>query len=72
LRAARERRGWSREVLAVQSGVSWSAIAQMESGRRKDVRLSTLTALSDALGVTVDYLAGRGGKPRHALFDHRL
>jgi transcriptional regulator with XRE-family HTH domain len=56
LRAARERLGWSREGLAFHSGVSWSAIAQIESGRRQNVRLSTLSALADALGVSVDYL----------------
>jgi transcriptional regulator with XRE-family HTH domain len=50
------RRGWSREELAVHSGLSWSAIAQVESGRRKNVRPQTLAALAEALGVTIDYL----------------
>jgi transcriptional regulator with XRE-family HTH domain len=58
LRAARERLGWSREALAYRSGVSWSAIAQIESGRRRDVRLSSLAALAHALSVSVDYLIG--------------
>ncbi|MDQ1614713.1 MAG: hypothetical protein QOJ60_652 [Actinomycetota bacterium] len=58
LRAARVRAGWSREALAYHSGVSGAAIAQIESGRRKDLRLTTLAALSGALGVSVDYLAG--------------
>jgi transcriptional regulator with XRE-family HTH domain len=44
--------------LAYHSGVSWSAIAQIESGRRQDVRLSSLSALAEALGVSVDYLIG--------------
>ena len=56
VRASRERLGWNREALAFHSGISWSAIAQVESGRRTNLRPSTLTALSDALGVTVDYL----------------
>ena len=51
LKAARARAGWSREALAYHSGVSWSAIAQIESGRRNDVRLSSLSALAEALGV---------------------
>jgi transcriptional regulator with XRE-family HTH domain len=38
--------------------VSWSAIAQIESGRRKDVRLSSLLALADALQISVDHLVG--------------
>lgn len=56
LRAARERLGWTREELAVHSGISWSAIAQVESGRRTNLRPNTLSALSGALGVTIDYL----------------
>ena len=73
MRAARARLGWSRETLAHHSGVSWSAIAQIESGRRKDVRLSSLSALADALEVSVDYLIGTTaamGRPR--LLEHRI
>jgi transcriptional regulator with XRE-family HTH domain len=73
LKAARQRLGWSREVLAYHSGVSWSAISQIESGRRKDVRLTSLSALADALGVSVDYLIGSaaaGTTPQ--LFEHRV
>ena len=70
LRAARERLGWSREALAYHSGVSWSAIAQIESGRRKDVRLSSLSALATALQVSVDYLIGSSAAPQ--LFEHRV
>ena len=72
LRAARERVGWSREALAYHSGVSWSAIAQIESGRRRDVRLSSLAALADALSVTVDYLIGKGGAGMPPLLWHSL
>ena len=60
LRAARELRGWTREALAYHAGVSWAAIAQIESGRRTDVRLNTLAALASALGVSVDHLMGDG------------
>ena len=72
LRAARARRGWSREALAFHSGVSWSAIAQIESGRRKDVRLSSLSALANALGVSVDYLIGSEAMVDPRLFEHRV
>jgi transcriptional regulator with XRE-family HTH domain len=61
LTAARRHLGWSREAVAFKSGLSWSAIAQIESGRRTNVRPTTLYVLADALGVTVDYLLGRGG-----------
>jgi transcriptional regulator with XRE-family HTH domain len=72
LKAARERLGWSRETLAHHSGVSWSAIAQIESGRRKDVRSTTLSALADALGVSVDYLIGSATATAPRLLEHRL
>jgi transcriptional regulator with XRE-family HTH domain len=72
LRAARARLGWSRETLAFHSGVSWSAIAQIESGRRKDVRLSSLSALADALGVSSDYLIGTAAAIGPQLLEHRV
>jgi transcriptional regulator with XRE-family HTH domain len=72
LKAARARTGWSREALAYHSGVSWSAIAQIESGRRNDVRLSSLSALAEALGVSVDYLIGTTATLSPHLFEHRL
>jgi len=72
LKAARARLGWSRETLAHHSGVSWSAIAQIESGRRKDVRLSSLSAFARALGVSVDYLIGSATATAPRLLEHRL
>jgi transcriptional regulator with XRE-family HTH domain len=62
VRAARERLGWSREALAYQAGLSWSAIEQIESGRRRNARPDTLEALSRVLSVTIDYLV-HGGQP---------
>jgi transcriptional regulator with XRE-family HTH domain len=72
VKAARERLGWSRETLAHHSGVSWSAIAQIESGRRKDVRATTLAPLAEALGVSVDYLIGSATAMPRRLLEHRL
>jgi transcriptional regulator with XRE-family HTH domain len=73
VRAARRRRGWTREALAFHSGLSGSAIAQIESGRRSSLRPASLMALATALDVSVDYLLGRvsaagGSSP----FKHRL
>jgi transcriptional regulator with XRE-family HTH domain len=56
VRGARHRRGWSRETLAHHSGLSWSAISQIETGRRADIRLSSLAALASALDISLDYL----------------
>jgi transcriptional regulator with XRE-family HTH domain len=73
LRAARTRAGWSREALAYHSGVSWSAIAQIESGRRKDIRLTSLSALADALEVSVDHLIGTAAAATPPqLFEHQV
>jgi transcriptional regulator with XRE-family HTH domain len=71
VRAARERRGWSREELAVRSGLSWAAITQIESGRRCDVRISSLSALAGALDVGMDFLVEGPGASPSALLDHR-
>jgi transcriptional regulator with XRE-family HTH domain len=70
VRAARERLGWSREELAVHSAISWSAISQVESGRRANLRPRTLAALAGALGVTIDYLV-RGGPAGPAMVRHQ-
>lgn len=71
VRAARRRLGWSREALAFHAGISWSAISQLESGRRRNLRPSTLAALAGALGVTLDYLvSGQPGTP--TMLEHRM
>jgi transcriptional regulator with XRE-family HTH domain len=67
VRAARERLGWTREALAFHAGVSVAAIAQVETGRRTNIRPSTLAPLAGALAVSTDYLVdGRPG-PRTML-----
>jgi transcriptional regulator with XRE-family HTH domain len=58
----------SRELLAVKSGLSWSAIAQIEAGRRPNPRAETIAALSRGLGVTTDYLLGA---PTPSLLSHQ-
>ncbi|MDX6721193.1 MAG: hypothetical protein QOJ63_3447 [Solirubrobacteraceae bacterium] len=69
VQAARERLGWSREALAFHAEISWSAIAQVETGRRTNLRPSTLVALSRALGVSIDYLVD-GGLSRPTMLEH--
>ena len=72
LKSARERMGWSREALAYHSGLSWSAIAQIESGRRQEIRVSSLVALASALGVSVDYLVGGAATVSPHLLGHKV
>jgi transcriptional regulator with XRE-family HTH domain len=69
VRAARERLGWTREALAFHADVSWSAISQVEAGRRTNLRPSTLAALSRALGISIDYLVG-GGLGSATMLEH--
>lgn len=71
VRASRQRRGWSRETLAHHAGISWSAIAQIESGRRTDIRLSSLFAIARALGVSVDHLIGPAAMNPPRMLDHQ-
>jgi transcriptional regulator with XRE-family HTH domain len=68
--AARQRLGWNREALAFHSGISWSGIAQIESGRRRNLRPDTLSALAGALGVTIDYLVA-AGPASPPMLDHK-
>jgi transcriptional regulator with XRE-family HTH domain len=69
VRASRARLGLTREELAVRSGLSWSAIAQVESGRRASPRPATLAALARALGVSIDYLV-QGGPVTAPMLNH--
>jgi transcriptional regulator with XRE-family HTH domain len=56
VRQARERAGLSQQALAVRAGLSLSALVKIEGGRNEDPRLSTVRALSAALGVAIDDL----------------
>ena len=72
LKSARQRLGWSRETLAHHSGLSGAAITQIESGRRQEIRASSLIALAAALGVSVDYLVGGSATVAPSLLKHRV
>lgn len=57
-------RGWSRERLAAEAGVSLATVWRLENGRYP--RVEHLVAVADALEVSVDQLLGRsfsGGRP---------
>ncbi|HUZ29654.1 MAG TPA: MEDS domain-containing protein [Solirubrobacteraceae bacterium] len=71
VRAARDRRGWSREALAYHTGLSWAAITQIESGRRTNLRQATLVGLAEVLGVTIDYLVC-GRTPSPPMLEHQV
>lgn len=52
--------------------MSYAAIAQIESGRRKDIRLTSMVALADALAVTLDHLVARSPARARPLLEHRV
>lgn len=56
LRVWRDLRGLTQTALAEQSGVNRVTVAEIETGRKQG-SVSTLRALADALGVTLDDLA---------------
>lgn len=58
LRALRGARGWTQDDLAKRSKVTRASIGSYEQGRRAPSLVSAV-ALADALGVTLDQLAGR-------------
>ena len=59
LKGLRETAGMSQQSLAVSAGLSVSLVSQIERGSRVDPRVSTITALATALGVSLDELIGR-------------
>lgn len=58
LSSLRAARGWTRERLAAEAGVSLATIWRMEHGQYP--RVQHLIAIADALGVSTDTLLGRG------------
>jgi DNA-binding XRE family transcriptional regulator len=54
----RDLRGMTKAALAAASGVNRVQIVEIEAGRAKG-SIATLRKLADALGVTIDDLAGR-------------
>ena len=57
------RRAWKRmsqQELAKEADLTQATIARIERGRKPGVHVQTLVAIADALGVSVDYLLGRG------------
>ena len=59
VRALREKRGWNQSRLAKASEVTRATISRIESGQTKEIKSESLKNLAIALGVTMDFLAGR-------------
>lgn len=59
LKKYRAKLGLSQDALARKADLPYSTMIKLESGNRKDPRLSTLIKLADALEVSLDKLVGR-------------
>jgi transcriptional regulator with XRE-family HTH domain len=51
IRELREARGLSQEAFAEKAGLTYKYYQHVESGRRRDIRLSTLDKLAKACGL---------------------
>ncbi len=60
LRHLRELAGLSQNELAKRANVHRPLISVLESGKQRSVTLETAQRLAQALGVTLDFLAGPG------------
>ncbi len=56
IRALREKRGWSQRELWRESGVDQAVISALETGRKEEIRFSTIHALAHTLGVQAEDL----------------
>jgi transcriptional regulator with XRE-family HTH domain len=56
IRALRAKLNLSQQAVATAAGLSVSVVSQIEQGTNTDPKLSTITALAGALGVTIDEL----------------
>ena len=51
--------GLSQDALARKADLPYSTLIKLESGNRKDPRLSTLIKLANALEISIDKLVNR-------------
>lgn len=56
---AMDKRGMTQADLARATGIGTSNIAHIVTGKTQDPRVSNVLKIARALGVSLDYLAGR-------------
>lgn len=61
IRELRQKKGWTQTELARRAGVKQGVLSYIESGRTKNPRSDTLTAIAAALGVSVERLMRKAG-----------
>lgn len=63
LSALMDERGLKQVDFCKLTGLSSAQVNHLVNGRTKDPKLSTAIKVADALGVSLDYLAGRASPP---------
>ena len=58
VRELRKEAGLDQQQLADRASVSMQTISNLETGRLRDIKLSTISRLAEALGVTTNDLLG--------------
>jgi transcriptional regulator with XRE-family HTH domain len=59
LKALRRKHGLTQEQFSEMSGIAYKYYQQLEAGRKRDLRLSTLQRISTAYGIEVHQLLAR-------------
>jgi transcriptional regulator with XRE-family HTH domain len=54
----RQKLGWNQATLAKEAKITQATISRIESGKVTQPKMGQLHKLADALGATIDYLAG--------------
>jgi transcriptional regulator with XRE-family HTH domain len=65
IKHARTERGLSQAELARALGIQQNVLARLEDGGRADPRLSTIVAVTQALGISIDELVAEAGLTPH-------
>ena len=59
----RHQRGWTLRELGMYAKIDFAWISRLESGEKHNISLESATRLAQALGVSLDYLAGLTSDP---------
>jgi transcriptional regulator with XRE-family HTH domain len=59
IKELRKKHKVSQEELARQAGITYSTLIKIESGANSNPTMKTMGKIADALGVSLDELAGR-------------
>ncbi len=55
----RKQKGWTQEKLSQEAGISYNTLIKIERNGIKNPKIETVIKLAEALGVSMDKLAGR-------------